>query len=40
MGSVMDYAIQVLTENWALLAFPACAAAVGYLLGRLIRGRK
>lgn len=40
MGSVMDYAIQVLRENWALLAFPACAAAVGYLLGRLIRGRK
>lgn len=39
MGSVMDHAIQVLRENWGLLAVPACAACAGYLLGRLLRGR-
>lgn len=36
--SAMNFAMQVLREQWPLLAFPACAAALGYLLGRLLRG--
>jgi hypothetical protein len=34
----MALMMQVLRENWMLLAVPACAALGGYLLGRLIRG--
>ncbi len=40
MGNAMNFAMQVLREDWPLLAFPACAAIVGHMLGRLLRGRK
>ncbi|SAL82380.1 hypothetical protein AWB68_06496 [Caballeronia choica] len=31
--------LQVLRENWLLLALPVCAAAIGHAIGRLVRGR-
>lgn len=39
MGNAMHLAMQVLRENWALLVVPICAACVGHVLGRLLRGR-
>jgi hypothetical protein len=39
MKEAMVLTMQVLRENWPLLAVPACAALVGYILGRLLRGR-
>lgn len=39
MKDAMALMMQVLREQWPLLAFPACAAVLGYMLGRLLRGR-
>lgn len=38
MKDAMALTMHVLRENWPLLAIPAGAAVVGYLLGRLLRG--
>ncbi len=34
----MSLMLHVLWENRMLLAIPACAAFLGYILGRLLRG--